>query len=353
MQQAMTSTTTTTTTTLSPTRTTNNEPTTTTTTTSSPITNNKTPRKKSTGGGGRKSSTVSMSASSPSLLTSSSSSPQKPTNQRGDRLDNLVDSLSHIYCTDNETRSHKFPPKYDNMIVPEQMKTSRQRQGSSTSLVLAANSSLVTDSNETVNQIEDADEKTTTVTKKKPARSRAGSKRVEEEQQQPIEEVDMAPRKKRWSMVVDTSMQSANVTMSPKVQRVQKLAPKPINEALNNNEHEEEAESKSKTDSSESSSSLLRPRSGRGPANTSIIQTSTTTPRHTGRVSAVAVDTESTEATTTPRKAGTSANQTGTNKKNRRKSMLPAAGLVDVSEQLEAAAAVPQQPPIQLPEGNY
>ena len=50
---------------------------------------------------------------------------------RGDRLDNLVDSLSHIYCTDNESRSHKLPSKFKNMIVPQQVK--RQRNQSSTS----------------------------------------------------------------------------------------------------------------------------------------------------------------------------------------------------------------------------
>ena len=50
---------------------------------------------------------------------------------RGDRLDNLVDSLSHIYCTDNETRSHKLPSKFTNMIVTQQIK--RQRNPSSTS----------------------------------------------------------------------------------------------------------------------------------------------------------------------------------------------------------------------------
>lgn len=50
---------------------------------------------------------------------------------RGDRLDNLVDSLSHIYCTDNETRSHKLPQKFTNMIVTKQIK--RQRKCSSAS----------------------------------------------------------------------------------------------------------------------------------------------------------------------------------------------------------------------------
>ena len=49
---------------------------------------------------------------------------------RSDRLDNLVDSLSHIYCTDNETRSHKLPSKFSNMIVPQQMKRQRLSSGS-------------------------------------------------------------------------------------------------------------------------------------------------------------------------------------------------------------------------------
>lgn len=42
-------------------------------------------------------------------------------NRRGDRLDNLVDSLSHVFCTDNETRSHKLPKKFNNMIVTQQV----------------------------------------------------------------------------------------------------------------------------------------------------------------------------------------------------------------------------------------
>lgn len=43
-------------------------------------------------------------------------------NRRGDRLDNLVDSLSHVFCTDNETRSHKLPKKFNNMIVTQQVR---------------------------------------------------------------------------------------------------------------------------------------------------------------------------------------------------------------------------------------
>lgn len=63
--------------------------------------------------------------------SSSNTSESGKQHRRGDRLDNLVDSLSHIYCTDNETRSHKLPSKFTNCIVTKQVK--RQRQTSSAS----------------------------------------------------------------------------------------------------------------------------------------------------------------------------------------------------------------------------
>lgn len=54
-------------------------------------------------------------------------------NRRGDRLDNLVDSLSHIYCTENESRSHKLPIKFSNMIITKQVKRQRKQSGASSS----------------------------------------------------------------------------------------------------------------------------------------------------------------------------------------------------------------------------
>lgn len=104
---------------------------------------------------------ISPRKKSKSSGTRASMSPQKP--QRGDRLDNLVDSLSHIYYTDNETRSHKLPPKYDNMIVGEMGRASGRAESTEA----------------------DSDEK-------------KGAKLVPDE-------VDMAPRKKRWSMVASLS----------------------------------------------------------------------------------------------------------------------------------------------------
>ena len=43
-----------------------------------------------------------------------------------DPLGNLVDSLSHIYCTENESREHKLPQKFSEMIVPKQIKRQRK-----------------------------------------------------------------------------------------------------------------------------------------------------------------------------------------------------------------------------------
>jgi hypothetical protein len=52
---------------------------------------------------------------------------KKKRKSRSDRLDNLVDSLSHIYCTDNTSRSHRLPSKLSDMIM-----SNRQRTVSST-----------------------------------------------------------------------------------------------------------------------------------------------------------------------------------------------------------------------------
>ncbi|CAF0870228.1 unnamed protein product [Brachionus calyciflorus] len=57
-----------------------------------------------------------------------------------DRLDNLVDSLSHIYCTENETREHKLPQKFSNMIVPKQIK--RQRRSLTDKIVVTEKNTL-------------------------------------------------------------------------------------------------------------------------------------------------------------------------------------------------------------------
>jgi hypothetical protein len=42
---------------------------------------------------------------------------KKKRKSRSDRLDNLVDSLSHIYCTENTSRSHRLPAKLTDMIT--------------------------------------------------------------------------------------------------------------------------------------------------------------------------------------------------------------------------------------------
>lgn len=76
-------------------------------------------------------------------------------NRRGDRLDNLVDSLSHIYCTDNETRSHKLPSKFSNMIVTQQVKRQRQSSGASNH---SLSSSVLNQSNECKDEATIADE---------------------------------------------------------------------------------------------------------------------------------------------------------------------------------------------------
>ncbi len=89
----------------------------------------------------------------------------KAKNKTSDRLDNLVDSLSHIYCTDNESRSHKMPGKFSNMIVSQQIK--RQRK-SSTEFSSSRSSSQMNTSNELNNgQVKSRDTKQEKKTKKK------------------------------------------------------------------------------------------------------------------------------------------------------------------------------------------
>lgn len=53
--------------------------------------------------------------------------------RRGDNLNNLVDSLSHMFCTQDVQRAAKLPKKYDNMVMTTQTSKKRQRQASSTS----------------------------------------------------------------------------------------------------------------------------------------------------------------------------------------------------------------------------
>ena len=96
--------------------------------------------------------------------------------RRGDRLDNLVDSLSHIYCTENETRSHKLPKKFSNMIVTPSVKRNRMQSG---------NSSLSTKS-VTVERLV-SEEETCEPVKSTPMKKRRTPGRKEEKEETPIE----------------------------------------------------------------------------------------------------------------------------------------------------------------------
>ena len=88
---------------------------------------------------------ISNSTTSPGAEGNPKTKKRKP---RGDRLDSLVDSLSHIYCTDNENRSHRLPAKLTDMLLATSSRASatsssaggkkRYRQTSSTATVSTA-----------------------------------------------------------------------------------------------------------------------------------------------------------------------------------------------------------------------
>jgi len=100
----------------------------------------------------------------------------KDKNKTSDRLDNLVDSLSHIYCTDNESRSHKMPGKFSNMIVSQQIKRARK---SSTELSSSRSSSQMNTSNEQNDQVKLNEPKRTKKTNKKNKKQRVGEQENE------------------------------------------------------------------------------------------------------------------------------------------------------------------------------
>lgn len=128
-------------------------------------------------------------------LKQEDSTPSK-TKARVDRLDNLVDSLSHIYCTDNETRSHKLPLKFSEMIVPKQIK--RQRKSSNSS-------PEITDSNQT---------KPTTLN----SQLRLNKKRIiEKEEPRPIE--SPTTRRKSRQMQEEIVKEEEEVKTTPKRSR--------------------------------------------------------------------------------------------------------------------------------------
>lgn len=260
------------------------------------------------------------------------SSPQK-SSQRGDRLDNLVDSLSHIYCTENETRSHKFPNKYDNMIVPEQVKP-RQRELSSTSL----------NSPPPATEVEP-------VSKSKKTRKESVQLKKEKEDESTTNingDIEIAPRKKRWSMVVNTSSANNTSTSSKRLSRVS-LRKSTIDEQNNNEEEEEndvdiqvcdegEDEEEEKKEAAPVTSKRVRP--VRVSVGRQVLA-----PRKKPRE---LNESTNTDADFTPKK--------GMKRGNKRKSILPSA--VDASEHNEdsqtgfSTVNTNLIPPFQLPEGN-
>lgn len=123
--------------------------------------------------------------------TSSSPNKSKKEKKRGDHLGNLVDSLSHLFYTENESRSHRLPSKFVDMLVPKSSieqppRKRRLRQSSSTNVNNMSVSSPAPSSHmeeETRSDDLSADRKTLT----KRMRLESNVSNGEEKQAQPME----------------------------------------------------------------------------------------------------------------------------------------------------------------------
>ena len=144
------------------------------------------------------------------------------------RVNNLIDSLSHIYSTDSDTRSHKLPKKFNNMIITQPVKRFR-KTSSASSISPNVSTTNLGDDTEAVLAPKEENHARSPISEKSKLEKRSESnkrQKVEEEQRKSIDPVEETSTIQRRSMTRNAvKTESLNITVNQETNQEAQTTP--------------------------------------------------------------------------------------------------------------------------------